>query len=619
MAMAPPSFITETTSQEEGVCVGVDFTDRNVLNDSATTENYVNNMSASRNHSIDTDRASGVHARHNDSGCQDKLSTTENLSLKKGRKPTENSRGNRNDKPNRSTALTAPSSGDNDDVPREPTGYYTAAPDVKVDGLSFFLTLREYRHAPCFMTPLSTLVLLAVLCSSLVSLLFIIPQFMIGLLLGPLVRRHFWLVEFIYRWDVVGWGHVKLMELIGKRNNAGSKGTESRSGNNHHSNRGSTPASTHKTNNAKKKLQYLGLVGHSDTLHQRIEVVPGRVYIHPIPQFVDNLCYLIVCLPSNDVSIDANVANGNDVGALPIIGILIDCGEAKRTLAYLTCIYELYYEAEYPRFKQYGRRDGEDERGMGIEIHAILSTHRHHDHTAGIGDVLTYLEEARLQISNSVFVSGGSAEEDTKKRSESVYSNQPGKVIVVGGAVESVPHCNLFVKNECFLPLPCVSTIDDNADIVLANDMNSLVSIECIAVPSHTRGSIVYALRNRRAPGILGTPTAAKLLFPLQTHLFTGDAIFSGGGGVPFEADLEYPQDNFMKNPHKLKTKNGSSNFRPGAGVLSMERCFTEVLTRVSNGMWQEEQDVSSREVHSRTLLYPGHECKSSSQDSRAH
>jgi len=143
MAMACPSFITETTSQEEGVFVGMDFTDRNVLNDSAMTENDVNSKSASKSDSIDGDIASGVHTRHHDSGCQAKSSTTDNSSRKKEITATDNIRGKGDDQPNRSTALTAPSSGDNDDVPREYTGYYTTAPDVKVDGLSFFQTLRE--------------------------------------------------------------------------------------------------------------------------------------------------------------------------------------------------------------------------------------------------------------------------------------------------------------------------------------------------------------------------------------------------------------------------------------------------------------------------------------------
>jgi hypothetical protein len=49
-----------------------------------------------------------------------------------------------------------------------------------------------------------------------------------------------------------------------------------------------------------------------------------------------------------------------------------------------------------------------------------------------------------------------------------------------------------------------------------------------------------------------------------------------------------------------LKKKHGSSKFRPGAGVLSMERCFVEVLTR--------GQPPSKEAANTTTLLYPGHE-----------
>ena len=79
---------------------------------------------------------------------------------------------------------------------------------------------------------------------------------------------------------------------------------------------------------------------------------------------------------------------------------------------------------------------------------------------------------------------------------------------------------------------------------------------------------------------------------------------------MPFEADFEYAKDNLIKNPNSLKNKNGSSNFRPGAGTLSMERCFTEVLTRATSRICEEEQNVTLEELQSKTLLYPGHECK---------
>ena len=204
--------------------------------------------------------------------------------------------------------------------------------------------------------------------------------------------------------------------------------------------------------------------------------------------------------------------------------------------------------------------------------------------------------------------SGINNKNNNNKSSSDIYQSVPGNILVVGGAVENVPHCNLFVKNGCFIPLPCISvqSKDDNGGssgvTTLLNDMNDVVSMEVISVPSHTRGSVVYALRNRAAPdvnvGSIGSASSQNNnhhdhLAPLQSHLFTGDAIFTGGGGVPFEADLEFARDNFIKNPKRLKKKNGSSTFRPGAGVLSMERCFAEVLTRAM-GPWSSSESPSS-------------------------
>lgn len=355
------------------------------------------------------------------------------------------------------------------------------------------------------------------------------------------------------------------------------------------------------------------LSGHSATVQQRIAVVEGRVYVHPIPQFMDNIAYLIVCLPPPVPS-----RSGGD--ALPILGVLIDCGESTKVLEYMEWIYDHHYARDYPR-NRYGKKGG----GQGIELYSILCTHRHHDHTAGVGPLKKELVERRLEEHSTggeknISIGAGGSDESN------VYKQAPGNVLVVGGAVENVPHCNLFVKNGCFVPLPCVSVRNNYGDASLengqggngsqlVNDMNAVVSIEVIGVPSHTRGSVVYALRNRAAPDYI-TPTS-WLETPhqsptLQSHLFTGDAIFTGGGGVPFEAELEYNRDNFTKNPKKLSGKNGSSKFRPGAGVLSMERCFAEVLTR-ANGPWSSSslavpQDATSSYQSTKTLIYPGHE-----------
>eukprot|EP00956_Cyclotella_meneghiniana_P040362 scaffold193375_cov79-Cyclotella_meneghiniana.AAC.3 len=604
-------FVTTVTSQEEGVFVGVDSLQ--MSGEANTHEHKKNNLRST--HTTARDSTSSVGGEDTSSLFEEYLfSEKTGGSNEQQQAPIKKSEIEKSIEMTTSspsvTPVTFANSNDNEDTPQS-LGYYTTAPSVKTSGLSFLQTLREYRHNRCIMTPLSTLVLLAMLLSGLVSMLFMIPQFVIGLLLGPLLKRQFWLVEFLYRWDIAGWGHVKLMELAGKQRNGSSKKGSNKNGGS--DNRGSVTMSSIK--DPRKKLKHLGLLGHSDTIHQRITVVPDRVYVHPIPQFVDNVCYLIVCLPrsNNDNNNDDNDDDGDDIdnendkgktNGLPIIGVLIDVGEAKRTLAYMECIYEQFYERAYPR-SDYYRNSGQEEgnintAGMGIEVHAILSTHRHHDHTAGVGDIVKCLEQARCRLSKCVFVNGAAT--NGQEESDKVYNDSPGKVVVVGGAVESVPHCNLFVKNGCFIPLPCV-TITDNGTKVM-NDMNSLVCIEVIGVPSHTRGSVVYALRNYNNT----TTTSPKLdNATAHSHLFTGDTIFSGGGGVPFEADLEY--DNFIKNPNKLKNKNGSSNFRPGAGVLSMERSFTEVLTRATERTCEEE-NVNLVDLQSRVLLYPGHECE---------
>lgn len=460
-------------------------------------------------------------------------------------------------------------------------GYYTTKPVTHIFAtpLSFSLQLREFRHNSCLMTPISAVVLFAILLSSFAGLLFTLPQLVLGIFLGPLLKRNMWLVEFLYRYDIARWGHIKIMEIAGKAKNGGtlSKGGGKKNG---------KVNNQQLSNNPRKRLEQQGLLGHSDTVYQRITVVPGRVYVHPIPQFMDNLAYLIVCCPPKGSR------------ELPVIGVLVDCGEANKVLAYLEVIYDQYYERDYPQSKHFSR-------GYGIELYAVLCTHRHHDHTAGVGDLLGHLRKSRdvASSSQSMTVSGGS----TSNNGQCNVYDKPGNVAIVGGAVEHVPHCNLFVRNKCFVPLPCISI--HSSGVYEVNDMNAIVSIEVIAVPSHTRGSVVYALRNRVSPDIT-IPNAEEremTKLPLQSHLFTGDAIFSGGGGVPFEADLELTGDNFIKNPKGLKSKNGSSSFRPGAGTLSMERCFTEVLTR-SSGTWSSVSNQSTAELSAQTLLYPGHE-----------
>eukprot|EP00984_Skeletonema_dohrnii_P035768 scaffold35939_cov150-Skeletonema_dohrnii-CCMP3373.AAC.2 len=433
------------------------------------------------------------------------------------------------------------------------TTYYTRQPK-RSSFLKYPLTLsqriREYRHNRCIMAPLAYTVIIALIVTAFVGLLLALPQFLLGILLAPLLRRQKWIVQFLYQNSIARWGHINIMKVAGKKNQGATKSEE--------------------------------LPGHSQTINQRITVVPGRVYIHPIPQFIDNIAYLIVSCPPREA-----------VGKLPVLGVLVDCGEDAIVKAHLEGIYKKYYACFYTQNKDI----------EGIELHAILCTHRHHDHTAGVGALvkeLTMKRNGESKAKKPILVNAGRSGGDGQPK---LYEENQGNVIVVGGAVEQVPYCNLYVQNGCFVPLPCLSMRD--GDTTLENDMNATISIEVIGVPSHTRGSVVFALRSRPAPDIISSSAGGANVSHSQTHLFTGDAIFTGGAGAPFEADLERSRDNFLKNPKKLKSKNGNSLIRPQAGSLSTERCFAEVLLRASDQYPLESSSGSSTET---TLLYPGHE-----------
>lgn len=329
-----------------------------------------------------------------------------------------------------------------------------------------------------------------------VTLLFQCPTLLLGLLLSPILQRTPWYIEFLYPMGIAKWGHFFLMS---------------------HANRKSD----------RKDDKNRGF--HSRTAEQKYEVVPGRVYIHPIPQFVDNLGYLVVCLPrpksegKNSKKAKKEAPKEQIEGT--IVALLIDCGDSGSVIKAIDLIEKFHYSKNR------------------IEIHAICSTHKHHDHTGGNKDLMK--DELRGKTITHVF----------------------------GGAVERVPGCSHPVANGDILDLP---KCEDN-------NMNDVVEIEVVAVPGHTRGSVVFRLRNK-------TDSASV------EYLFTGDTMFSAGGGVPFEADIG------NETEKTLSHSNGNTFVRAGIGQSAMERCFSEILSRAL------PNDHGDEAVGERILVFPGHE-----------
>mmetsp|Transcript_14776 Transcript_14776/g.23282 ORF Transcript_14776/g.23282 Transcript_14776/m.23282 type:complete len:778 (-) Transcript_14776:24-2357(-) len=362
--------------------------------------------------------------------------------------------------------------------------------DGKNDNEEFYFgsLVREYRHNPCLMAPLSLGMFVIFGLFMLFTLLIQVPTLVLGLVLAPILQRSSWYVQFLYPWGIARWAHLLLIRHAPRKGRGDDK------------NRGF----------------------HSRTLEQRVEVVPGRVYIHLIPQWLDNVGYLVLCLPrprtENSGAVKITVSNDAD----PIVAFMVDCGDAVATTRAIEMIKEHHYAKRT------------------IQLQAILSTHKHHDHTGGNRDLL---------------------------------SHALGKDItkVYGGAVEKVPHSNALLADGDAVELPRFQS----------NDMNELVGLEAVAVPAHTRGSMVYRLYCK---------TAAQVDF-----LFTGDTMFSAGGGVPFEADTG------NQTEAQINKSNGNTFFRGGTGNHAIERCFAEILMR---GL----PNDSTPDATDRILILPGHE-----------
>ena len=348
--------------------------------------------------------------------------------------------------------------------------------------------LREFRHNRCLMTPVTVFMFLVCGCFLLVTLVLQVPGLVLGLLLAPILSRNAWYVEFLYPWGIARWAHFFLMSRASKRGRVVDK------------NRGF----------------------HSRTVEQKIEVVPGRVYIHPIPQWVDNIGYLVICLPPSNTEHRSGVKITVEHDTDPIVALMIDCGEASAVVRAIELIQKFHY----------GNKN--------IQLQSILSTHKHHDHTGG---------------------------------NKGLLNHELGKHItrVYGGAVERVPYCSHRLTNGEKLLLPRFE----------GNDMNQHVEIEAVAVPAHTRGSLAFRLCSK--------------ISDKAEYIFTGDAMFCGGGGVPFEADTGTETDS------EINQSNGNTFLRLCRGNAATERCFAEILSRAM-------PNDHTNDAVDRILVFPGHE-----------
>jgi len=126
-----------------------------------------------------------------------------------------------------------------------------------------------------------------------------------------------------------------------------------------------------------------------------------------------------------------------------------------------------------------------------LNLQAILLTHKHWDHSAGCAAIKACFSSAKIYC----------------------------------GANEKFPGVDVDLKH---------------GDLI---ELGEEIKIDTVAVPSHTRGSVIFYLRD------IGNNDRVQ-----HSAMFTGDTLFSGGCGAPFESGI--------------------------TDLVPMQRCFVELLVR---------------------------------------
>ena len=182
----------------------------------------------------------------------------------------------------------------------------------------------EILHSRCFISPVLLFTLVMIMLISVVLAASALPQIMVGFVLSLIITKSDLLkltIEHLYPCGIGRWLHLWLLRF------------------------GDSSIKKDGTNNKP----------HSRTLETRFEVIKEKVYIHCVPQLLDNLCYVIVYLKERK----------NFGGMKEIKVTIVDCSDAVALEKHLRKIQNQHYT------------------DLPMEVTSVLCTHKHHDHTAG--------------------------------------------------------------------------------------------------------------------------------------------------------------------------------------------------------------------------------------------
>ncbi|KAK7254383.1 hydroxyacylglutathione hydrolase [Aureococcus anophagefferens] len=220
-----------------------------------------------------------------------------------------------------------------------------------------------------------------------------------------------------------------------------------------------------------------------------------RSCVHVVAGLLDNYAYVVVELrPSG-----------------PLRCVVVDPGDAGAVLGALTELREQHYASNYD-----GSPRSEPGGPPPVVLTGLLVTHHHWDHQAGVRDVLRAERETTRDARALL-------EADATPRNPEILWAAPGTIAVVGGEHEFVDRCSHFAKpGQRFR-------------------VGRALDIEVIPSPCHTKGHVMFGLLGEDRRTVEG--------------LFTGDTLFCGGCGAPFEGDARDVAANFRRIWHRCGGK----------------------------------------------------------------
>ncbi|KAJ1450576.1 beta-lactamase-like protein [Pelagophyceae sp. CCMP2097] len=229
--------------------------------------------------------------------------------------------------------------------------------------------------------------------------------------------------------------------------------------------------------------------------------------VHVVAGLLDNYSYVIVDRTSQP--------------HLPLRCCVVDPGDAD---AVLEALQEL-------REQQYASPNTKADDVVGpLVVEAILVTHKHWDHQAGTRKVLEAEKKRTATAALRFNTAALNVDEDASLLTSTEWSP---KIRVVAGEFEA--------------SVDCLTHAMKHGQIF---KMGNSLKFQIVESPCHTRGHVMFALLKQPWAENSEEGPLPKVFDGVEA-LFTGDTLFCGGCGAPFEGDAQDMARNFRRIYHR--------------------------------------------------------------------